>query len=970
METVPAPNAVIAGRYVIERELGRGGMATVFLAKDLQHDARVAIKVLHPELAPLFANERFAREIRITAGLQHPNVVPILDSGNTDGLPFYTMPYVEGESLAARLHREHQLPVSEALRIATDVAGALAYAHDRGFIHRDIQPHNILLSSGHAVLADFGIARAMDVTGGERITESGVALGTAMYMSPEQGTGRNVDGRSDIYALGCVLYEMLAGSPPFTGPTPQAVLARHAVDAVPPITTVRQTVGPALEGVLARSLAKVPADRYASAHELEAALAAAAAEQTAMPATGPVRPVTATSIRARARTPLIAAGVAVLAVAAVFAWQSLRPGTRPLDPNRVAVFPLTVRQGFPGPQSLGEDIATVIGNALDGTRALKWVDGWRLAAVAKGGTPDVNINPAEMRRLARAHGCGAYVTGTLMPIGKDSVAISLQVLETSTDSTLATGRGTGSTTDAWRLGVRAINQVLPGLIPGVAERDLVSGWIDRKPEVVAAFLLGESAFRRARSEEALAHYRDAVRGDSTFVIAAIRGAQAAVWQHNGSEAESLIRLANSQPVPARYAHFVKGYASYIEGRVDSASAEFTKAVQTDPDMAVAWMQLGETYTHLLPVTGEPTVIADSAFAEAIRLDSSASHMLLHPIESRLRRGLAADAEPMIRRFLAAEPDSTLAGQIRVMQACVTRGPDRVDWKAAIAARAPAVLFAGQSLAVAGSQLPCAAAAYTAIRTYETPEMAAKDPVMDTRRWTALAGLTGILIAQGRAAEAAAHVDSAIARGEGGHSLMLVGGTLAPELEAGAARGKESYEKQWGPNCERCTSSDRVWQLGVWAAFKRDTAALDALAAALAARANATPGAGLTLMADGTAARALLVRGDTAGAIAALTRILATPVPSGSSLGWRDQEARGAERLALARALLARREFERAIQVANVFDSPANQGYVAYLPASLTVRAAAADSISDGARRAAFRSRLAALRRTDNHSARE
>ncbi len=372
METVLRPTSVVAGRYVIERELGRGGMATVFLARDRQHDSRVALKLLHPELAPLFAGERFAREIRITAGLQHPNVVPVLDSGTTDGLPFYTMPFVDGESLAARLAREHQLGIGDALQITTTVADALAYAHERGFVHRDIKPQNILLSSGHAVLADFGIARAMDATGGESITESGVALGTAMYMSPEQGSGAKVDGRSDIYALGCVLYEMLAGSPPFTGPTPQAVLARHAIDPVPPIRTVRQTVGPALERVLDRALAKVPADRFATAAEFKASLLEAAAEQKLIATTGSLPPVkTAAAKRAGIRNTVLALGALVAVVAGLFAWQTVRPNAASLDANRIAVFPLVVRPDFRGPKSLGEDVATVVGHALDGTGKLK-----------------------------------------------------------------------------------------------------------------------------------------------------------------------------------------------------------------------------------------------------------------------------------------------------------------------------------------------------------------------------------------------------------------------------------------------------------------------------------------------------------------------------------------------------------------------------------------------------------------------
>ena len=229
----------LADRYQLDVELGRGGMATVYLAQDLQHGRRVAIKVLHPELAGAVGHDRFLREIRIASDLNHPHILPLLDSGSANlgnnTLPFYVMPFVEGESLRARLGREKQLPISEAVKIAHDVATALSYAHRRGVIHRDIKPENILLSAEEAVVADFGIARAIDrAAESEVITSAGLALGTPDYMSPEQGAGHDeVDGRSDIYSLGCVLYEMLEGDPPFSGPTPTAIAARHRVDPVP-----------------------------------------------------------------------------------------------------------------------------------------------------------------------------------------------------------------------------------------------------------------------------------------------------------------------------------------------------------------------------------------------------------------------------------------------------------------------------------------------------------------------------------------------------------------------------------------------------------------------------------------------------------------------------------------------------------------------------------------------------------------
>jgi TolB-like protein/tRNA A-37 threonylcarbamoyl transferase component Bud32 len=266
-------NTALSDRYTIERELGRGGMATVYLAQDLKHERRVALKVLHPELAATIGPSRFLQEIRVTSRLQHPHILPVFDSGESSSQLWYTMPFVDGDSLRQRLTREKQLAVDSALRITRDVAEALDHAHRHGIVHRDIKPENILLEDDQAVVADFGIAQAIGAAGGERLTETGLALGTPTYMSPEQGAGaREVDGRSDIYSLACVLYEMLAGEPPFTGPTAQVVLARHSIDPVPSLRTARRTVPAGMERAIVRALAKVPADRYPTAAEFADAL--------------------------------------------------------------------------------------------------------------------------------------------------------------------------------------------------------------------------------------------------------------------------------------------------------------------------------------------------------------------------------------------------------------------------------------------------------------------------------------------------------------------------------------------------------------------------------------------------------------------------------------------------------------------------------------------------------------------------
>ena len=267
-------NAALEGRYAIERELGEGGMATVYLADDLKHERKVALKVLKPELAALVGADRFLGEIKTTANLQHPHILPLFDSGEADGFVFFVMPLVEGESLRDRLDREKQLGVKEAVAITQKVADALDYAHEHGVVHRDIKPGNILLSErGEPLIADFGIALAVAQAGAGRITETGLSLGTPHYMSPEQATGdRDVDPRSDVFALACVLYEMLAGQPPFAAPTAQAVLVQILTTDAPSITTQRRTVAPNVAAALAQALEKLPADRFASAAEFATAL--------------------------------------------------------------------------------------------------------------------------------------------------------------------------------------------------------------------------------------------------------------------------------------------------------------------------------------------------------------------------------------------------------------------------------------------------------------------------------------------------------------------------------------------------------------------------------------------------------------------------------------------------------------------------------------------------------------------------
>ncbi len=325
-DPLPRLAASLSDRYRLERELGQGGMATVYLAQDLKHDRKVAVKVLRPELAAVIGAERFLSEIKTTANLQHPHILPLFDSGESDGFLYYVMPYVEGETIRDRLTREKQLPVADAVRITTEVASALDYAHRHNVIHRDIKPENILLHDGRALVADFGIALAASKAGSTRMTETGMSLGTPHYMSPEQAMGeREITARSDVYALGCVLYEMLTGEPPFTGATAQAIVARVLTEHPRPMLPQRHTIPPQVEAAVLTSLEKLPADRFATAAEFAEALASTsyASRTTLAVAAAQVRPATR-------RATLALGGIAALAIVlAGWGWLRVRALANP-----------------------------------------------------------------------------------------------------------------------------------------------------------------------------------------------------------------------------------------------------------------------------------------------------------------------------------------------------------------------------------------------------------------------------------------------------------------------------------------------------------------------------------------------------------------------------------------------------------------------------------------------------------------
>jgi len=411
----------LGSHYALEGEVGRGGMATVYRARDLRLGRDVAIKVLHEDLSLALGPERFRREIHIASQLSHPNILPIHDSGEVGGLLYFVMPFITGESLRTRIDRERQMPLEDAVQIGCEVASALDFAHRQGVIHRDVKPENILLGDGHAILADFGIARAIHAAGEDRLTRSGVTVGTPTYMSPEQATAdANLDGRSDIYALGCCLYEMLAGVPPFVGPSAQVVIARHTLEQAPPLHVARPGVPEQVEATVLRALAKSPADRFRTAADFAAALSGrVAVTMPRMSGAG----ISAAPRRRRASL-ILAAVALVVGLGALSAWL-LRPshvaraGALELDPRRIAVLPFDDRTG--GRLAyLADGLTAALIERLTGVQSLD--------VISMNGVEQIADN-LPVDSAARVLRVGTVVQGSIDPLRGDSVRVTVRLIE-------------------------------------------------------------------------------------------------------------------------------------------------------------------------------------------------------------------------------------------------------------------------------------------------------------------------------------------------------------------------------------------------------------------------------------------------------------------------------------------------------------------------------------------------------------
>jgi serine/threonine-protein kinase len=579
---------VLGDRYRVDREIGAGGMATVYLATDVKHQRSVAVKVLRPELAAALGHERFLREIEIAAKLQHPHILPVYDSGDADGLLYYVMPFVEGESLRDRLVRSGPLPPADAARVAREVADALAYAHRQGIVHRDIKPANILLSQGHAMVADFGIARAVSASAESKgLTQAGMAVGTPSYMSPEQALGEtNLDGRSDIYALGVVLFEMLAGNPPFEGTTPQAIIAQVLSRKVPKLASDPLTLQPVIE----RALAKEPRDRFATSDELSAALDGA---------------TSGTGFRAGARRRtrgLVVAGAAVLVTLLGFAFWP-RAFRAEGDPRKsLIVFPFENKTGDPSRDYLEEAAMNLLGLAAAHWQDMRVYDDERTASLMRrreiDGAPELDFEVA--RAMARDARVGTLVLGDIRREG-DSLAIEAKVHDVRSGDRLAT-HIQRAPLDA---DPRPLFDRLAGLVLGTSgappgERPSVIAQTTGSIDAYRAYLAGTAALQRFEIDTAKALLERAVRLDSGFALAYIRLRDAEGWGiGNPARRREYILAAErySGSLPPRLRQLVEFHRAYEDGDFRRARGIAGDMIARDSTDVEAWYQFGEAHFH-------------------------------------------------------------------------------------------------------------------------------------------------------------------------------------------------------------------------------------------------------------------------------------------------------------------------------------------------------------------------------------
>ena len=663
-ETLTAFRSELHEKYRLERELGQGGMAIVYLAHDLVNDRLVALKVLNPELAATLGAERFLREIEVGRTLLHPGIVGVLDSGEADGRLFYTMPFVEGASLRDKLDREKQLSIDEAIDLTKQIAEALAFAHSKNVIHRDIKPENILLSNGRALVADFGIARAVSVAGGERLTRTGMAVGTPTYMSPEQAMGsKDVTPESDVYSLACMVYEMLAGQPPFTGPTAMALLARHSLDNVPSLKIVRGTVPDAVEDAIVRAMAKVPADRFRSAIDFANALTdnegAALRRAHSLKAMAiPAGTMADVKIAGGGKKKILIAAAAVIPLLAVGGWfafgkkgASADPKLAAMKANDIAVLYFDDRSPDHSLRYLSDGLTEALIHELGTVKELH--------VTSRNGVMPFKGKDVAPDSIAKALSVGTLVSGTIAASG-DKIRVTVDMLDART------GNSIGSTTiektkqDAFALQDTLVTEVSAALRKQLGQQVQV---LTSKAGTgnAAAWEAYQRAMQTANQGDSLVG-----AGDITTATHVLQNADSALGAVAGQDAKWSAPPAQQAVIAYRLARLALATGAGMDAvgqRIDAGIKAADKAIAASPTDADALDARGslryfQFLLGLAPGDAEKAIgSAEADLTASIKANpaqASAMNVLSHmyavtgrAVDAKVKAGDAYKADPYL-----------------------------------------------------------------------------------------------------------------------------------------------------------------------------------------------------------------------------------------------------------------------------------------------------------------------------------
>jgi tRNA A-37 threonylcarbamoyl transferase component Bud32/tetratricopeptide (TPR) repeat protein len=675
----------LADRYRIERELGAGGMATVYLAHDLKHDRRVAIKVLRPELSASLGADRFLQEIRVAAKLQHPHIVGLLDSGviadraGPAALSYYVMPFVEGETLRERLVRTGPLAVPEVVRLTGEIADALAKAHKAGVVHRDIKPENILLADGHALVMDFGVAKAVtDATGRQGLTSAGMSLGTPAYMAPEQvAADPGIDHRADLYALGLVAYEMLVGGSPYAATTPQRQMAAHLTQAPAPIHLKRPDCPPALAALVMRCLSKNPDERWQSAEDVVTRLGA-------IEAMAPHR----VSWWTRRRVAGLIGALVLLAGVTLGVRRLAAPPRDAGTANVLAVLPFTVR-GSPALGYLGEGLVALLSASLDGAAGIRSVNPHALLGFMGRGRPAISLERA--RGVADHFQAGLFVVGDVLEVqGKLRLSASL-FDRTQGDRPLAEATVDGEPGDVLALvDLLATRLVADRSAQGGARLTGTAAVTTASLPALKAYLAGEQAYRAGQYAAAVVAFQEAVAADTAFALAFYRlgMAQERLAWADESRRSAELAFRHSSRLSVHDRRFLEAVLAMRRGRSGDAERQFRAIVQAYPDDAEAWYQLGELLFHGNPLRGVSMTAAREPFSRALFFDPGDLGALYHLVRIAARDGNRSELDSLAARFYQLSPAGDRTLELRALQAFTTDDSTVVDSVVAEFGRAP------------------------------------------------------------------------------------------------------------------------------------------------------------------------------------------------------------------------------------------------------------------------------------------